>query len=70
MPALGCGGAGRRRGGWRQAPATHLVVHAPVDALDAIATAGRDQWGGIFAEHHWRLIDGWRRGDAAACETV
>jgi uncharacterized cupin superfamily protein len=44
-----------------QAPARHLVVHAPVDALDAIeaiATAGPDQWGGIFAEHHSRLVDG------------
>jgi uncharacterized cupin superfamily protein len=44
-----------------QAPARHLVVHAPVEALDAIeaiAAAGWDQWGDIFARHHSRLLDG------------
>jgi hypothetical protein len=44
-----------------QAPARHLVVHAPVEALDAIeevAGAGRDQWGGIFAKYRSRLVDG------------
>jgi uncharacterized cupin superfamily protein len=44
-----------------QALARHLVVHAPVEALDAIeevAQAGRDQWGGIFAKHRSRLVDG------------
>jgi uncharacterized cupin superfamily protein len=43
-----------------QALARHLVVHAPVEALDAIeaiATAGRDQWGAIMAKHHSRLVE-------------
>jgi hypothetical protein len=29
-----------------------------LDAIEAIATAGRDQWGDIFARHHSRLLDG------------
>lgn len=42
-------------------PARHLVVHAPVDALDAIeevGRAGQDQWPDIFARHHSRLVGG------------
>ncbi|HEY2946933.1 MAG TPA: hypothetical protein VGJ53_00810 [Micromonosporaceae bacterium] len=37
------------------------AVHAPVDALDAIeavARAGRDQRADVFAKHHSRLVDG------------
>jgi hypothetical protein len=36
-------------------------VHAPVDALDAIeavALAGRNQWAEVFATHHSQLVDG------------
>jgi uncharacterized cupin superfamily protein len=40
-------------------PARHLVVHAPVDALDAVeevVRTGQGQWAGILARHHSRLV--------------
>ena len=55
---MGCEGMGEAGG---VVPAGGGRKVAPVEALDAIeavARVGRDQWAEAFAKHHSRLVDG------------